>query len=154
MAFVFPSFTVWPHCIHSIGPGYCFQQSGRVCFGHKCGSCKNDWTDRDSVFGGRLVDPRNVLDRLHNVATCRIRWISLCGGGDAACHYHYCSNLFFFIAEKWSFSNESAYLYCSHVLRLSAVVIYGIAVTFSVHWFHSLTKFVIGNNHICWNWKL
>jgi len=31
MAFVFPSFTVWPHCIYSIGPGYCFQQSGRVC---------------------------------------------------------------------------------------------------------------------------
>jgi len=29
-------------------------------------------------------------------ATWLIRWIGLCGGGDAACRYHYCIDFFTF----------------------------------------------------------
>jgi len=31
----------------------------------------------------------SVFARVHTGATCRIRQVDLCGGGDAACRYHF-----------------------------------------------------------------
>jgi len=45
----------------------------------------------------RQADSRGaqgVLDAGAHWRQWRIRWIGLCGGGNATCRYHYCSNLF------------------------------------------------------------
>jgi len=59
----------------------------------------------EMLFGRQsLVHPRNhVLDGVHIFATWKIQWISLFGGTDAGCRYHYCSNL---------------YIYCSLMIKV------------------------------------
>jgi len=52
-------------------------------------SCMLFWTGQTHAGSWN-----HILYGVHIDATRRIRWNNLCGGGDAGCRYHYCSNLF------------------------------------------------------------
>ena len=69
---------------------------------------QSGWTARDAVWGQTRTGPKNhYMGGAHIGATWRIR----CGGGDAVCRYHYCSNLFWILLSYcWMLALLQAWL--------------------------------------------
>jgi len=74
-----------------------------LCVGHDREPCKNGWTDRDAIWAGadsRGFKKRCITLGVHFGTFWRMRWIDLCGSGDAYCRYHYYSN-FLLVLTPW-----------------------------------------------------
>ena len=74
-----------------------------LCVGHDREPCKNRWTDRDAIWAGadsRGFKKRCITLGVHFGTFWRMRWIDLCGSGDAYCRYHYYSN-FLLVLTPW-----------------------------------------------------
>jgi len=67
----------------------------RECVEHTSQPCKQRPNRPTCCLGGK-ADARAGTKKqciwVHTGATWRTRWSDVCGGGDACCRYHYCSN--------------------------------------------------------------